>query len=111
MRIGELAASTGVSPRMLRYYEENGLLASTRSAAGQRWYDGATVSVVARIRRLQDAGLPIRLIGQILDCACGSELEVEPCLTPVVRAQLDRIDADLARRLEQRSNLAALVGG
>lgn len=110
MRIGELATVSGVSPRMLRYYEDNGLLTSARSATGQRLYDAAAADVVARIRRLQDSGLSIRLIGLILACACGSDQDVEPCLTPAVRAHLDRIDADLAHRLWQRSNLAALLG-
>lgn len=38
MRIGELSKYTGVSPRSLRYYEEQGLLTSSRSDAGQRHY-------------------------------------------------------------------------
>ena len=38
MRIGELAARSGVSVRALRYYEEQDLLISTRSASGQRHY-------------------------------------------------------------------------
>lgn len=33
MRIGELSKRTGVSPRSLRYYEEQGLLTSSRSDA------------------------------------------------------------------------------
>jgi DNA-binding transcriptional MerR regulator len=38
MRIGELSQRTGVSPRSLRYCEEQGLLTSSRSEAGQRHY-------------------------------------------------------------------------
>lgn len=34
MRIGDLAARTGVGIRSLRYYEEQGLLTSTRSGGG-----------------------------------------------------------------------------
>ncbi|TBL33964.1 MerR family DNA-binding transcriptional regulator [Verrucosispora sp. NA02020] len=36
MKIGELSRLTGVSPRLLRYYEEQGLLTSYRIGAGHR---------------------------------------------------------------------------
>ncbi|MFI5897699.1 MerR family DNA-binding transcriptional regulator [Actinoplanes sp. NPDC051513] len=38
MRIGDLSAATGASTRSLRYYEEQGLLTSTRTPGGQRVY-------------------------------------------------------------------------
>jgi MerR family transcriptional regulator, copper efflux regulator len=39
MRIGDAAAAAGTTPRLLRFYEQNGLLASPqRSSAGQRVY-------------------------------------------------------------------------
>jgi DNA-binding transcriptional MerR regulator len=52
MRIGELSKRTGVSPRSLRYYEEQGLLTSSRSHAGQRHYSDAEVQRVSLIRQL-----------------------------------------------------------
>jgi len=39
MRIGELATRTGVPTRMLRYYEEQGLITPRRLANGYREYD------------------------------------------------------------------------
>ncbi|MFI7132248.1 MerR family DNA-binding transcriptional regulator [Nonomuraea sp. NPDC050153] len=36
MRIGDLAKRTEASVRSLRYYEEQGMLSSQRSASGQR---------------------------------------------------------------------------
>lgn len=38
MRIGELARRTGVSERMLRYYEQEGLLRPARTTSGYRDY-------------------------------------------------------------------------
>jgi DNA-binding transcriptional MerR regulator len=52
MRIGELAARTGVSERSLRYYEEQGLLVANRTSGGQRRYPDAAVDRVIRIQEL-----------------------------------------------------------
>src|SRR5262249_6103672 len=68
MRIGELATRTHVSTRLLRYYEEQGLLAPERGPNGYRDYGDAQVDRVAQIRGLLDAGLPVRIIQQVLPC-------------------------------------------
>ncbi|MER7787480.1 MerR family transcriptional regulator [Streptomyces sp. NPDC097640] len=68
MRIGELAARAGVSVRSLRYYEEQGLIASTRSASGQRHYTDDEVERVTLIQRLYAAGLSSRTIFELLPC-------------------------------------------
>ena len=68
MRIGELSHRTGTSRRLLRYYEEQGLIVSQRSANGYREFDEASVDRVGQVRGLLDAGLPTRIIKQILPC-------------------------------------------
>ncbi|MBF6171504.1 MerR family transcriptional regulator [Nocardia blacklockiae] len=68
MRIGELAERTETSPRLLRYYEEQGLIQVGRSPNGYRDYDDILVEQVLHIRGLLEAGLPTRLIKQILPC-------------------------------------------
>ncbi|MEU9993151.1 MerR family transcriptional regulator [Streptomyces sp. NPDC048045] len=68
MRIGELAARTDVSVRSLRYYEEQGLLSSSRSTSGQRHYTEAEVERVRFIQRLYTAGLSSRTISELLPC-------------------------------------------
>lgn len=68
MRIGELSAATGTPRRLLRYYEEQGLIRPTRAANGYREYEPSTVDRVAQIRGLLGAGVPTRIIRQILPC-------------------------------------------
>jgi DNA-binding transcriptional MerR regulator len=68
MRIGELARRTETAPRLLRYYEEQGLIVSGRCANDYRDYDEACVDRVLQIRGLLAAGLPTRIIKQILPC-------------------------------------------
>ncbi len=68
MLIGELADRTGTSRRLLRYYEEQGLLTSSRSPNGYRAYAESSVDRVLQVRGLLDAGLPTRVIKQVLPC-------------------------------------------
>ncbi|WP_227982752.1 MerR family transcriptional regulator [Nocardia spumae] len=96
MLIGELAERTGTSDRLLRHYERAGLLRPERQSNGYRTYDETATTTVLRIRSLLAAGLPIRIIRQILPCT-NAEAAVLPC--PGV---LDALHAQL-RVLEQRS--------
>lgn len=68
MRIGELSERTGTPRRLLRYYEEQGLIVPHRSPNGYREYDERFVDRVMQIRGLLDAGLPTRIIKQVLPC-------------------------------------------
>jgi DNA-binding transcriptional MerR regulator len=90
MRIGELSARTGTPPRLLRYYEEQGLIAADRSANGYRDYDERFVDRVMQIRGLLDAGLPTRIIRQILPCLDKPRVIYFPDATPEMIATLER---------------------
>jgi len=68
MRIGELAATTGVSVRALRYYEEQGLLASERSESGQRHYPDQAADRVRLIQQFYAAGISSAAILEMLPC-------------------------------------------
>jgi DNA-binding transcriptional MerR regulator len=66
MRIGELSRQTGVAPRLLRYYEEQGLLHPERYDSGYRRYGAADIHRVRQIRGLLDSGLTTEIIRRIL---------------------------------------------
>ena len=89
MRIGELSERTGTSRRLLRYYEEQGLIAPGRSANGYRDYDERLVDRVGQIRGLLDAGLPTRIIKQILPCLDKPRTIHFPDATPEMIATLE----------------------
>ncbi len=90
MRIGELSERTDTSRRLLRYYEERGLIISTRSANGYRDYDEYLVDRVLQIRGLLDAGLPTRIIKQILPCLDKPRVIYFPDATPEMLATLEQ---------------------
>ncbi|PTL71704.1 MerR family transcriptional regulator [Rathayibacter caricis DSM 15933] len=68
MRIGELSKRTGVPSRMLRYYEEQGLITPRRLDNGYREYDDYLIDRVGKVRGLIDAGIPTRIVTSILPC-------------------------------------------
>lgn len=104
MLIGELARRTGVSERLLRYYESRGLIGSHRLANGYRDYGQGTEQAVAHVRALLAAGLPTRTIRQVLPCAeAASRLRPCPGVLEALREQLAALDRradELARARE-----------
>ncbi|MGV9674908.1 MerR family transcriptional regulator [Nocardia sp. NPDC003482] len=101
MRIGELARRTNTSPRLLRYYEEQGLIRVARCANGYRDYDERLVDQVIHIRGLLEAGLPTRLIKQILPCLGDPDDIHFADASPEILATLE----DQCARLTQRIDL------
>jgi DNA-binding transcriptional MerR regulator len=96
VRIGELASRTGVSVRSLRYYEEQGLLASTRSASGQRHYTDNEIERVTFIQRLYAAGLSSRTIAELLPCVDSPSEENSDAALERMARERDRLSAHIA---------------
>ncbi|HLT60581.1 MAG TPA: MerR family transcriptional regulator [Microlunatus sp.] len=110
IKIGDLAARTGVSVRSVRYYEEQGLLRSRRTPSGHRHY---TEDDVERVRFLQDlfaAGLSSRAIREVLPCAeAPNDDNTEESYRVLVRErdQLDRRITELQRARAALDRMAA----
>lgn len=67
LRIGELAARSGVSAKALRLYEQRGLLQpAAHSAAGYRLYGSAALARLGQILLLRRAGFSLAQIGRLL---------------------------------------------
>ena len=67
MNIGEAAAASGVSAKMIRYYEASGLIpAAGRTQSGYRVYTDTEVQILRFIRRARDLGFPVDRIEELL---------------------------------------------
>ncbi|WP_448044232.1 MerR family transcriptional regulator [Bradyrhizobium liaoningense] len=97
MKIGELARRTGVSVRMLRYYEERGLISPQRSISGYRDYASADEAAIRRVRLLGRAGLTLGTIAAILPCVTTDKIDFVPCadLRRILSDQVARLDNEL----------------
>jgi MerR family redox-sensitive transcriptional activator SoxR len=103
LTIGELSARSGVAASALRFYEAEGLIASTRTSGNQRRYDRASLRRVALVQAGRAAGIPLSEIRAALDAL--------PAGRTPGRRDWDRLSrgwrADIDRRI---SMLEALRG-
>ena len=96
MRIGEIAAATGVDVETVRFYEKEGLLPPPqRRANGYRAYGASHLERLAFIRHCRSLDMALADIGRLLELLdrpaseCGDVNEL-------VDAQLGRVRARLA---------------
>jgi DNA-binding transcriptional MerR regulator len=109
MRIGELAKQANVSVRSLRYYEEQGLLHSTRSESGQRLYSPGAAARVALIQQLYAAGLSSKTLLELLPCIEAPVEKYTPLLLGRLSEQRDRIDAQITELVQTRDKLERVI--
>ncbi|WP_131740204.1 MerR family transcriptional regulator [Actinomadura roseirufa] len=109
MRIGELASRAGVSVRSLRYYEEQGLLTSTRSPSGQRHYTDDRVERVRFIQRLYAAGLSSRTIAEVIPCVDSPSEETSDAAFERMVRERGRLSEHIADLVRTRDALDELM--
>ena len=114
MNIGEAAALSGVSAKMVRHYESLGLLAKvSRTDAGYRQYGEREVHTLRFIRRARDLGFSIAEISELLKLwqnrrrASGDVKRI--ALSHV--ADLDRRMAEMAAMKQTLARLASCCHG
>lgn len=108
MRIGELAAASGVSAKTLRFYEAEGLLPPPgRTPGGYRDYPAEAADRVMFVRQAQAAGLTLRQIGEILAVRDGGQ---PPCrhVSDLVEQRLGEVEQRLSELRATRTQLRRL---
>ena len=113
MRIGELAKKTEVPARMLRYYEEQGLISPRRLDNGYRTYDDYLVDRVRKIRGLVDSGIPTRIISSILPCLDQPQTivvkDAEPGLRELLVTERDRMSEKIDFLIHNRDSITRYI--
>jgi DNA-binding transcriptional MerR regulator len=98
--IGDLAALTGVPVRTVRFYCDEGLLDSCRSAGGHRRFAPSAVERLDLVRRLRGLGLGLQAIASVLSG--------DRSISEVVAAERAALDVELAVLAWRRASLVAV---
>jgi DNA-binding transcriptional MerR regulator len=108
-RIGEFAALTRVSQRMLRHYDEIDLLRPDRvdSRTGYRGYSAAQLPRLNRIIALKELGFGLEEVAQLLDARV-SVAEMRALLERRREELEQRVRADEARLAQIANRLSAI---
>ena len=104
MRIGTLASQTGLSRDALRFYEERGLIRSTRSANSYRSYAPETVQLVGYIRAAQRLGFSLAEIGENLPALWSSDTP-DAAVAALLADKVSMIDRKIAELAALRTAL------
>jgi MerR family copper efflux transcriptional regulator len=105
MNIGQAAATSGVSAKMIRHYEGIGLLdAPLRSDNGYRVYNQDDLKQLAFIRHARDVGFALAQIRSLLELW----RDRERASADVKRIAVDQISALKKRKREIETMIAGL---
>lgn len=110
LTIGQLAERAGVATSAIRFYEAEGLLASTRTAGNQRRYEQSTLRRIAFIRTAQRVGLSLEEIGAALSTLPNGRVPTKADWTRLSRAWRPRLDEQIERIERLRDQLDSCIG-
>jgi Cu(I)-responsive transcriptional regulator len=110
MKIGEIAAATGVNIETIRYYERERLVPPPgRTAANYRSYGDSHVKRLTFIRRARDLGFSLNQVRELLDLADDRD---RPCeaVDAIAREQRRKVAKKIAELNALRRELDHLIG-
>ena len=109
MRIGELAAQTGMTKDGIRFYERAGLLESQRTPNGYRDFPPESIAWLHYVRTAQQLGFTLGEIARH-----GAELrrapDPEAALSELLADKIRLVDERMAELAELRADLVERVG-
>ena len=110
LTIGEVARRSGVASSALRFYEQRGLIASTRAGSGHRRYPRPVLRRIAFVVFAQRIGLTLDEIGAELAKLPGNEAPTRRDWSQLSAAWSSRIDERIAELERLKVGLTECIG-
>jgi Cu(I)-responsive transcriptional regulator len=109
MNIGQAAKASGVSAKMIRHYEEVGLVPEpNRTDAGYRQYTAAEVHTLRFIRQARDLGFSIHEIGELVSL-WHNRKRPSRLVKALAEAHIEALEQKAQELLAMKSTLEHLV--
>ncbi|MDJ1182358.1 heavy metal-responsive transcriptional regulator [Roseofilum casamattae] len=109
LKIGEVAAQSGVPIKTIRYYEQLGLLTIAHRTEGNfRLFNESAISRLAFIKRLQALGLSLQEIGECLTIYDDGCLPCEN-IQQKLQERVTKIDRQVTELIQLRGELTNLL--
>ena len=110
LAIGEVAGRSGIAPSALRYYEQQGLIAASRTAGGARRYPRSVLRRLAIIRAGRNVGLTLPEIRTALATLPGDRPPTADDWARLSEGWRARLDEQIAALERLRDGLTSCIG-
>ncbi|MFR9731667.1 redox-sensitive transcriptional activator SoxR [Saccharopolyspora sp. MS10] len=110
LTIGEVAHRSGVAPTALRFYEQRGLITSTRTSGNQRRFERAVLRRLAFIRAAQRVGLSLDQVAEALSTLPTDHAPGQADWSRLSRSWRDELDARIDGLQRLRDRLTDCIG-
>ena len=110
LSIGEIAHRSGVAASALRFYEDQGLIASRRTAGNQRQYQRSTLRRIAFVQAAQRVGLALAEIKNALDSLPEDRTPTRADWSKLSKTWRSRLDERIAELERLRADLDTCIG-
>ena len=108
--IGQIATRAGLAPSAVRWYEEQGLVSSTRTAGGARRYPRSVLRRLAFVRAAQNVGLSLAEIRAALDTLPAGRAPTARDWAQLSAGWQARLDEQIAALTALRDGLSSCIG-
>ena len=110
LAIGEVAGRSGIAPSALRYSEQQGLIAASRTAGGARRYPRSVLRRLAIIRAGRNVGLTLPEIRAALETLPGERPPTVDDWARLSEGWRARLDEQIAALERLRDGLTSCIG-
>ena len=109
MNIGEASHASGVTAKMIRYYEETGLIPpAARTASGYRTYGPKEVQILRFVRRARGLGFPMEKVADLL-ALWRDRSRASADVKQLAEAQVKSLETRIQEMQEMKATLEHLV--